>query len=500
MKKAFTSKASTFLLSFIFLIIIVSFLFSSFDNFQSGSSGGQEVGNVDGIPVTVKEFQMALNQQVEFFNQMMGGNVSQKQLEQMGVKQTVFNNLVQQKLILNAGKKMGIVVSTEEIKEEIKKLEYFKTNNQFDVTKYKNLLNMNGYSPIQFENLISSDLIGRKMQDLFNTTLASKNYAQDIITFKNKKIKVQTIKLIRSQLSPLIEISPTEIENYAKDEKNKKSLQDAYDQKASVYNKPAQAKARHILVKSEKPEDEPAALKKIEEIKKGLNLKNFTEIAKKSTEDPSGKSNGGDLGWFEKGQMVPEFEEAAFNSPLNSIVGPIKSSFGYHMIWVENRKAAEVTPFEKVKLELAKINLQKTKSSQLDSLLEKTKSQLSQYLSTGSVKEIEVIKNKTEAEWYPSSEINLFDLKIESLGLSSEEAQKIIKAQIGSVVDLGNAGTIFLVKTLSSVESIANDKILAEQLTNEVNSQSSTFSRKGREELIKELNSKAKIVTNPGIL
>jgi peptidyl-prolyl cis-trans isomerase C len=90
-----------------------------------------------------------------------------------------------------------------------------------------------------------------------------------------------------------------------------------------------QVNASHILVKTEK---EAKDLK--EEIVKG---KSFAEVAKKRSSCPSGK-NGGDLGWFGRGQMVAAFENAAFNAKKGDLVGPIKTDFGWHLILVKDQK------------------------------------------------------------------------------------------------------------------------------------------------------------------
>ncbi len=92
-----------------------------------------------------------------------------------------------------------------------------------------------------------------------------------------------------------------------------------------------QIHARHILVKTE---DEA---KKVEDrLAKG---EAFDAVAKDVSIDPSGKTNGGDLGWFGRGQMVPEFEQAAFALPVNKVSDPVKSQFGYHIIQVTEKDA-----------------------------------------------------------------------------------------------------------------------------------------------------------------
>lgn len=88
-------------------------------------------------------------------------------------------------------------------------------------------------------------------------------------------------------------------------------------------------KASHILVSSE---SEAKALKS--EIDEGAS---FEELAKKYSKCPSGK-NGGDLGYFRRGQMVKEFENAAFDTEINKVSDPIKTQFGYHLIKVYDKK------------------------------------------------------------------------------------------------------------------------------------------------------------------
>lgn len=90
-----------------------------------------------------------------------------------------------------------------------------------------------------------------------------------------------------------------------------------------------QVRAFHILVKSE---DEA------QKIMKRLNDgEEFAKVARRFSSCPSGK-NGGDLGWFGRGQMVPEFEQAAFAADVGKAIGPIKTQFGYHVIKVAGKK------------------------------------------------------------------------------------------------------------------------------------------------------------------
>ena len=112
-----------------------------------------------------------------------------------------------------------------------------------------------------------------------------------------------------------------------------------YNENKAQFSKGASVKAKHILVDSEELANTVAT-----EIEGG---KSFEDAATEYSTCPS-KERGGDLGFFSKGQMVPEFEKAAFEAELNKVIGPVKTQFGYHLIKVEDKKDEEVTPFTSV--------------------------------------------------------------------------------------------------------------------------------------------------------
>ena len=495
MKNAFASKMSYFILTFLFLIIMASFLFSGFDG-NTSMGTGKNVASVDGNDVTIKEYQVALNRQIEFFNQMMGGKgMSQKQLEEMGIKQSVMNGLIQQKLIANTARDMGFEVSLEEVKKEIKSLAYFKRNEQFDVNTYRNVLQSNGYTPTQFEELIGNDLKQKKVDELFNTTIVSDSFVKDVLNFKNNGINVSAIKISRQSLAPLVSVSEQEIKDYLAKPENQKTIEATYTENYAKYNQAEEIKARHILIKAE---DDAKALDKIKAIKSKVTTSNFAAIAGKESEDPTGKSNGGDLGWFSRGRMVPEFDDVAFKMPKGQISEPIKTQFGYHLILVEDKKAADTKPIAAVKNELAQLAIQKTKAQDLDKLLASEKARITQLLADNKTAELEALQKKLDAQFFKNSDVNQYDQTIGQINLSPKEADDLFKAAPGVTLDFGNAGTIYLVKVNS--KSVNQEKKVEEQLAAETTAQGQAFSRKVREELLKTLNNKAKIVTNPALM
>lgn len=494
MKNAIASKMSYFILMFIFLIIIASFLFSGYENFTMGSS--KYVATVDGTPITTREYQMALSRQVEFFNQMMGGQgLSQKQLEEMGIKDSVLSGLIQQKLMLNAADQVGIVVPMDEVRNEIRNMPYFKnTAGQFDVNQYRNALQMNGYTPTQFEEIIRNDLKQKKMDQFFENTMLSDAYVKDVMKFKNNAATVHAVKIPRQSLSPLIAVSDKEIQEYLAKPENQKALEEAYTENASKYNKAEEVKARHILIRG----DDPKALERIKAIRAKVSPKNFDKIASQETEDPTGKGNGGDLGWFSAGRMVPEFETVAFNLKKGEVSEPVKTQFGYHLILVEDKKAADVKPLESVKEELAQMAIQRTKPQDLDNLMKAEEERLKSALESNDLSAVENTAKKVEGEFTKAVQVNQFDQTLQGQNLTVQEADKIFKAEPGSVVSLGNAGSIYLVKVIS--KSTEDKALTEEELKKEKTALNQAYSRKLREEVLKTLNNKAKVVTNRALM
>ena len=109
-------------------------------------------------------------------------------------------------------------------------------------------------------------------------------------------------------------------------------------QENNVYFQPKEeVNAAHILISTQdKSEEEALAL--VNEIKIKANKNNFVELAKEYSDDPGSKENGGNLGWFGKGLMIPEFEEAVFKLNKGKISEPIKTSFGYHLILLLDKR------------------------------------------------------------------------------------------------------------------------------------------------------------------
>jgi peptidyl-prolyl cis-trans isomerase C len=218
--------------------------------------------------------------------QMQGQELPADQKAQ--VEQNILDQLIVQKLILEEASQLNITGDETELQKQI------------DEAK---------------EYLPDADM--ERLEQLLRNDLAVQQTIQDLVVAK-------------------IDVSDEEIQGY-------------YDERQEQFLEPEQVKASHIIVMLEADADQDtkdAARQRIDEVLVKANAgEDFAELAKEFSEGPS-KDTGGDLGFFGRGQMVPEFEDAAFAMNPGDISDIVETQFGYHIIKVTEKKAERQIPLE----------------------------------------------------------------------------------------------------------------------------------------------------------
>lgn len=205
------------------------------------------------------------------------------------------------------------------------------------------------------------DYLVQFMADILLVAKAAEDKAMaDTEAFK-KKLAFERKKLLMTDL----------MESVAKNAVTDEALQKVYDDAIKQMGKKEEVHARHILIRA-KADDKKAgeeAKKKIEAIIAKLkDGEDFEKLAKESTEDPSGKANGGDLGYFTKDQMVPAFSKVAFDLKKGGISEPVKTQFGWHVIKVEDKRIKPPPKFEAVKDQLVNFVQRKAQADMIQKL------------------------------------------------------------------------------------------------------------------------------------
>ncbi|MFC3748810.1 peptidylprolyl isomerase [Paenibacillus sp. GCM10012306] len=177
-------------------------------------------------------------------------------------------------------------------------------------------------------------------EEAFNSALAQSGMTLDDLK-KQMPLQVE----LRKILEPQVKITDDEIKKY-------------YDENKAHFDTEEEVRASHILVKTKEEADEV-----LKELKDG---KDFATVAKEKSTDTGSKDNGGDLNFFKRGDMVPEFSDVAFKLKVGETSGAVKSQYGYHIIKVTDRKEAKKYTLDEKKDEIRK-TLTSQKISELSS-------------------------------------------------------------------------------------------------------------------------------------
>lgn len=184
--------------------------------------------------------------------------------------------------------------------------------------------------------------------DKVYVALLDRMIATTLVAQAARKAKVQDDPRVKRRLALIQEqiVAQAYVDRMVEKGLNEQKLKTRYDKYIKEAPPREEINARHILLANEA--DAKAV---IDQLKKGAD---FAALAKETSTDPAGKTSGGDLGWFARGQMVPEFADAAFSLKKGEITEtPVKTQFGWHVIKVEDRRTANPPTFEQIKPQLA---------------------------------------------------------------------------------------------------------------------------------------------------
>ncbi len=377
-------QAQSAVIQAVVVIIAVVFIFWGVGTNLSGSRNS--AATVNGREISDVEFSRAYGQAVDGLQQQFGGKMPSGFAEQLGIREQVLHRLIQAELLRQGGEESGVRISELPVRQRIAEMEVFQENGKFSLQRYKDILAQSRMTPGSFEKGLKSDLSTDRVQELVGGfVMISDSAAARWQAWSEEQLKLAYVKFNPADFEAKVAADDKALaawfeknkEKYrsepkvrlkyllfkqSDDEKEVKiadeELKVKYEQDKESYRQPEQRHARHILFRVEEGAAEDvktAQRKKAEEVlaKAKAAGADFAALAKQHSDDASNKEQGGDLGFFAAGRMVPAFDQAVFSMQPGEISGLVETEFGFHLIKLEEIRPENLRSFEQVKDNIA---------------------------------------------------------------------------------------------------------------------------------------------------
>src|ERR1700734_575471 len=353
------------------------------------------VAKVDGEDITAEEVRETARGMLQEQGAQLGANAA---MLLPFFAQRAADQLVDRQALVAEAQHMGLKATPLEVKDELQHARYseifFPGGNFIGQAEYETLLQQHNLTPTLFEDSVGKEILISKLQALITGSASVSDAAiRQEFDKQNTKVKFEYAVLSQDDIKKGLHPTAEELKafydshqkNYANSIPEKRKvkyviidlskiqngvqvthdeLQSYYNQHRDQYRMAEQAKVSHILIKTPLPGpdgkvDEKGvaeAQRRAEDLLKQLKAgAKFEDLARKYSEDPGSAKEGGSLGWIGKGRTVPEFEKAAFSLPKGQISDLVKSSYGFHIIRVDDRQDAHMKTLDEVKAEIEPI-------------------------------------------------------------------------------------------------------------------------------------------------
>jgi peptidyl-prolyl cis-trans isomerase D len=364
------------------LIIITFALFGLGSYIQDKSQ--VFAAKVNGVEITPRELQMAYQQQRAQMEQMLGDAYDPALLNDKLLRQRALDSLIGRQLVFQASQDADMAISDQLLAAHIQSASVFQEDGSFSEQRYQRLLYQQGQSPasfeydtrrgLQMEQLLnglskSAFVTSAEVEQAYRLQEQTRDFAYWIISAQPfeatvaiteqqideyyqqhaeefvvpERVRVAYLRLSGEALADAVEVEEAE-------------LQAQYQAKKDALKTQEQRRASHILIQVAQDADQEAldaarneAQELLDQIRAGAD---FAELAEKHSDDTGSAPQGGDLGFFAKGVMVPEFEASAFALQPGEVSDLVQTQFGFHIIKLIEVKASEVPEFDAVRAEL----------------------------------------------------------------------------------------------------------------------------------------------------
>ena len=395
------TKQKSLLIKIAFALIILSFVIGytmlTAPTDQSPARGGDVAARINGTEISYTAYQSAYSNLYNLYQSIYQDNFNATLEEQLNLPRQAMQQLIEEMLLVQEAQKLGMEVSKQELVDSIAGYEAFQINGQFNRDRYLQVLNYQRMTPEQFENAQRRQILTQKMRERLQQGISvSEEELRDAFHEENDTVNLSYVWLTPELVETKVEVTEEGLGNFFQEniedfripEKvsirylqfdperyqdqigafNDDELERYYRRHLDQYEIQEQVKAAHILLKIPEDADEATVTKRREladsllaQLRDGAD---FAQLARAHSDDQSNADDGGELGYFKRGVMVSEFEEAAFSLNPGELSEIVRTPFGFHIIRVSEHIQPGVKPLVDV-IDQVKQGLTEEKARQL---------------------------------------------------------------------------------------------------------------------------------------
>jgi peptidyl-prolyl cis-trans isomerase D len=373
-------------LNVILWLVVAAFIIFYVPAFLGDGVGspGETIGRVGGKPIAFTEYQSLYFRRLKALDRAYEGRLDAAMARRMGLPQQIFMGIVQQRLIQLECKRLGLVIDDATLARAISQSPRFQSQGRYvGSAQLRYILKEQGMSEREFTEEERLRLMSEQLEAVVTAGVqVSDGELERDFRRQNEQVKAEYVLVDEGRFRSAAKVSDDEVkkqfeanrEGYRLPERRvvsylmlerasfakqvnvtTREIETYFHDHTEEFTQPEQVCASHILIKVRASEEnkqghaddeaKKLAASLLEQVKKGAD---FATLAKKSSEDEGSAKAGGDLQCFERRRMVPEFDEAAFALQAGETSELVKSTYGYHIIRVTERRAEVTPPLEAV--------------------------------------------------------------------------------------------------------------------------------------------------------
>ena len=305
------------------------------------------VAEIDGVAIDRGLFEAFRNQTESRLEAALPAGSDPEQSRDL-VDSLTLRSLIQRYALVREASELGIRVSDAEVRQQILEDPSFRREGRYDRELLEVFVARSGMGGVRdyTEELRRDLLIGKFQRAIASPVRVPESEVRERATRDLATVSLDFAAADSTDYVGRVELSDEEIAAYANT--GRERIRSLYDNRKARYDVPERIRARHILFQG--PEAETRAATALAKLRGGAA---FAELARELSDDPATREGGGDLGFFPRGRMDPAFEAAAFALEAGQLSEPVETSFGFHLIQLEERQAAQKQSYEEAEAELA---------------------------------------------------------------------------------------------------------------------------------------------------